>query len=232
MMSKKCCGAVLLFSVVTLQAWAHDVWLEPAEKEMRLIFGHPGEPESYDPGHASEVYGISREGKRQKIGSHVQGAELSVRPADDTAVIIVDFDHGIWTETADEQNVNKPKSEVPGYLSSAHERKLHKTLLSWGEGAGRPAGVLLEIVPLANPLAMKPGDELPVQLLYDSRPLVDAEIEIMGSMDLYITDAEGKATLPISEPGFQYIQAMYRVPLDNDPDTDELFLSANLTFTL
>jgi nickel transport protein len=232
MMLKKCCGAVLLFSVMTLQAWAHDVWLEPAENGMRLVFGHPGEPEPYDPARVQEAYGIGKDGERQTLWSQVRDGEMTLRPASGTAVIIVDFDHGVWTETADEESVNRPKSEVPGYLFSAHERMLHKTLVSWGEVVAKPAGVLLEIVPLANPLTMKPGDELQVQLLYDSKPLADAEIEIMGSMDLYITDDEGKVTLPINEPGFQYIQAIYRVPLENDPGTDALALTASLTFTL
>jgi nickel transport protein len=232
-MFSRLCGAVLLFVLVTMPVWAHDVWLEPVGKsDMKLIFGHPGDPEPYDPSHARDVYGIGKDGKRQKLGSHVHGGELMLRPAADTAVIVVDFDHGVWTETADEESVNKPKGEVPGYLSSARERMLHKTLVSWNNAAAKPAGLLLEIVPLANPLAKKPGEELQVQVLYQSKPLADAEIEIMGSMDLYITDAEGKATLPINEPGFQYIQVIYRVPLENDPDADELALTANLTFNL
>lgn len=232
MMLSRAAAGVLLFLVVTMPAWAHDVWLEPMGNHMKLVFGHPGDLEPYDPGNAREVYGITRDGKRQKLKSHVHGGELMLGTAGDTAVIVVDFDHGVWTETADEESVNKPKGEVPGYLSSARERMLHKTLLAWGDGAAKPVGLPLEIVPLANPLQLKPGDQLQVQVLYESKPLADAEIEIMGSMDLYVTDAEGKATLPISEPGFQYIQALYRVPLENDPDTDTLALTANLTFTL
>lgn len=231
-MLKKCCGAVLLFSVSTLPAWAHDVWLEPAGKDMRLVFGHPGELEPYEPKRTESVVGVSRDGKRQQLGSHVHGDALIVQPAADTSVILIAYDYGFLTETPDEETVNKPKSEVPGYLSAAHARNLHKTLVSWSAAAGKPAGVEFEIVPLANPLAMKPGDELPVQVFYDSKPLADAEIEILGSMDLYITDAEGKVTLPISEPGFQYIQSMHTVPLTDNPDADEFSLTANLTFTL
>lgn len=231
-MLKKCCGAVLLFSMFTLPAGAHDVWLEPAGKDMRLVFGHPGELEPYDPARTESVFGVSRDGKRQQLGAHVHGDALSVQPAADTSLILVAYDNGFWTETPDEETVNKSKSEVPGYLSAAHTRNLHKTLVSWSAAADKPAGVEFEIVPLANPLTMKPGDELPVQIFYDSKPLADAEIEILGSMDLYITDAEGRAMLPISEPGFQYIQSMHSVPLTDNPDADELSLTANLTFTL
>ena len=39
----------------------------------------------------------------------------------------------------------------------------------------------------------------------------------MGSMDLFETDAQGKATLPISEPGFQYIQVSHKEKLKDNP---------------
>ena len=233
-MLKKCCGAVLLFSVFTLPAWAHDVWLEePVGKDMRMVYGHPGELEPYDAKRTDEIVGISRDGKRQKLGSHVHAGQLMVQPAADTSLIVINYDNGFWTQTADEEFVNESKKGKSDYLSASHSRKLHKRLVSWSDAAGKPAGMQFEIVPLANPLAMKPGDQLPVQVLFESRPVANAEIEIMGSMDLFMTDAEGKVTLPISEPGFQYIQSSYTLPAkDNDPDADEYVLSANLIFYL
>lgn len=219
-------------SAFLLPAGAHDVWLVPGEgNTQQLVFGHPGELEPYDPGNVVSRAALNAQGNRQDLDSRVYDGRLVITPKSDTVAITVDYDHGIWTEDADENLVNKSKRDVPGYLSSTHQKMYGKTLLGWSAAAARPVGSHFEIVPLANPFELKSGDELPVQILYNSAPLAGAELEMLGVMDLFITNREGKTSLPISDQGFQYILAYHRVKLDNHPDADELKLSANLTFT-
>jgi uncharacterized GH25 family protein len=196
-----------------------------------LVYGHPDELEPYDPASVVSVSVLGKSGTAQPLPGRMQDGRLTISPAADSTVIAVTFDNGIWTEGPDGQEVNKPKGAVPGYVSSTHPRRIAKTLLAWSEAASRPVGEELEIVPLANPFTMKPGDRLPVRVLYRSKPLAGAEVEIQGVPDLFISDAQGKATVPLGRRGFQYLLATHREPLPGNPDTDELSLSANLTFS-
>lgn len=214
-------------------AWGHDVWLTGAGgHSYRLVFGHPGDLEPYDPTRVIAVAAVDQKGATRKLNGHIHDGHLMVEAPHGTSVIAVTFDNGIWTEGPDEQELNKPKREVPGYLSSSHLKNFSKMILAWSEAARKPMGADFEIVPLVDPLSLKPGQELTVQLLYKGKPLAGAEIEILGAMDLFFTDDEGKADLPISNDGFQYILAQHREKLKDNPDTDELSWSANLTFSL
>ena len=61
-----------------------------------------------------------------------------------------------------------------------------KALIDVGGGAGgkpnpaitRPVGFTLEIVPAISPYALKPGQLLPVQVLYQGRPLAGALVKL------------------------------------------------------
>ncbi len=174
---------------------------------------------------------MDKQGKQHNPKSHVHDGHLMIATTGDTALIAINFDHGIWTEDADENLLNKPRGDVPGYLSSVHEKMHSKSLVGWSAAAGRPAGSLLEIVPLANPFTLNPGDELPVQVLYDGAPLAGAELEMLGVFDLFFTNREGKVSLPIPDEDFQYILVYHKAKLGADADADEVKLSANLTYT-
>lgn len=232
-MSLKPLLTLALLILLATPAWSHDVWLAPADdgRTMTLVFGHPGDLIDYDPGKVTATTAIGRNGAQQDVSPHTHDGRLMVAPKTDTALIAVAYDHGIWTEDADENLLNQPKHAVPGYLSSVHEKMNSKALLAWSDAAGQPVGSALEIVPLANPFALKPGDKLPVQVLYQSRPLAGAEIELLGVRDLFFTNREGKVSLPIPDEAFQYILVYHRIKLVDDPDKDELKLSANLTFS-
>ncbi len=64
--------------------------------------------------------------------------------------------------------------------------KFAKTYVVAGQPTGafaKPLGLKIEIVPLADPNSIKPGDELPVQLLFDGKPIADIQMEIAISRD-------------------------------------------------
>ena len=232
MLKKKLLFVPFLIAFAGL-AWGHDVWLtEAGGQSYRLVFGHPGDLEPYDATRVTSVTAIDGKGASQALHGHIHDGHLMVQAPAGASVITVTFDNGIWTEGPDEQTVNKPKGEVPGYLSSSHTKNFSKTILAWSESARKPVGLELEIVPLTDPLSLKPGQELTVQLIHAGKPLAGAEVEILGAMDLFFTDDEGKVSLPISNDGFQYVLAQHRKALKDNPDTDELSLTANLTFSL
>jgi uncharacterized GH25 family protein len=101
----------------------------------------------------------------------------------------------------------------------------------------RPVGLTLEIVPEKNPYAMKPGDELPVRLLYQGKPLEGALVIALG---LHQTDGklaarsgkDGRVRLRLPEAGFWLVKAVHMVPAPPDTGVDWESLWASLTFDL
>lgn len=62
--------------------------------------------------------------------------------------------------------------------------KFAKTYVMAGEEGGnfeQPLGLKIEFVPQSNPASLKPGDELPVQVLYNGAPLADVQVELAFS---------------------------------------------------
>lgn len=105
----------------------------------------------------------------------------------------------------------------------------------------KPLGLKIEIVPLENPYAVRPGSELKVKLLFEGQPL--AGKKIMATHDTYskkpedyahvaTTDLEGVAAFNINKPGIWMIRANHMLPLQNDPQADWHSFWANCTFEI
>lgn len=114
-----------------------------------------------------------------------------------------------------------------------------KALLQVGQtrtdNVTRPVGQLLEIVPLANPLAQSAGDRLPVQVLWRGQPLRGASLWIArpsaeGTPEVLITDAEGKARVTLRHGSRYLLYTVWSVPGPNDTRAEYQTIFASLTF--
>ena len=225
-------ASLALAGVCSASALAHDVWLvpKPAANAHELVFGHPGELEPYDPARVEETIVIDTAGKRQNLKSSVRDQKVEFQTGTGTALMAIYYDHGFWTVGPDRKTVAGPKWKVPNYRTSSHIRLFNKNLLAWTPAASTPVGLELEIVPLANPLKLKPGDKYPIQVFFKGKPLAQADVEVMGDMELYTTDASGKADIPIQQADFQYVFVSHVEPMKSNPNVDEAEISTNLTF--
>jgi Domain of unknown function (DUF4198) len=137
-------------------------------------------------------------------------------------------------------------AEKPG-----HERyRRHvKTLLTIGAAPATPVagldmtyatrtGQRLEIVPSNDPLLMKPGDALGVQVFFDDKPLAGALLKAWNKQSgqtLIIrakTSVEGKATFNLPFPGGWMISVVHMVPTKGVKDIDWDSHWGNLSFHL
>jgi hypothetical protein len=120
-------------------------------------------------------------------------------------------------------------------------RKCAKALMSVGKpGAGfdRPVGHPLEIVPLRNPAALRPGETLAVRVLFRGAPLKGALINVrwlyadgrMGSLAAGPTDARGVAALRIEAAGQWKLHTLRLVRRLDRREADWDTYSASLTF--
>jgi uncharacterized GH25 family protein len=134
----------------------------------------------------------------------------------------------------------KPSTEVFSRCAKALILVGQPSNVSGGGGSApfdRPVGMTLELIPEKNPYTLKPGEELPVRLLYQGKPLEGALIIALG---LHQTDGklaarsgkDGRVRLRLPEAGFWLIKAVHMIPAPHDTGVDWESLWASLTFDL
>ena len=131
-------------------------------------------------------------------------------------------------------------------------RRNVKTLLRVGDAASAGAtaaapadktyatrtGQRLEIVPSNDPLLMKPGDALGLQVLFDDKPLAGALLKAwnrQGGQTLIIrakTSVDGKATFNLPYAGGWMVSVVHMVAVKGAKDIDWDSLWGNLSFKL
>ena len=100
----------------------------------------------------------------------------------------------------------------------------------------RPIGQLLEIVPLANPFALKEGDQLPVQVLWRGQPLEGATLTVErpyaegSKREVIKTDAAGRAKFSLQYGSRYLVYTVWSVPGPNDRRAEFQTIFASLTF--
>ncbi|MBF2001650.1 MAG: DUF4198 domain-containing protein [Synechococcales cyanobacterium C42_A2020_086] len=225
-------GIASLSWLIAQPLLAHSIWLQSDGGELAIMYGHKAETEAYEPTKVETVQAYDLQGNPIEVQLDREAERVAVMPNPEAALITVTFDNGFWVETNGEwQNVSK--REVSEYTASSHPLKYTKALYRWSPAMAEPVGLPLEIVPMSNPFELQLGDDLQVQVLYDGQPAADVDVVYAFAEESPVkTDANGMVTLTLSEPGLQHIEASVRLPVENNPDTDQIYHSTTLTFEL
>jgi len=104
-----------------------------------------------------------------------------------------------------------------------------------GMGFDRVLGFTLEIVPEKNPFALKPGESLPVRVLFEGKPLEGALVVALSQRHPEAraqarTGADGRASLPIAGDGASLVKCVHMVPATGRDDADWESFWGSLTF--
>jgi uncharacterized GH25 family protein len=102
-------------------------------------------------------------------------------------------------------------------------------------GVDRPLGFTLELVAERNPYAIRAGEELPVRLTYQNRPLAGTLVVAMNRLNpmekiKVRTDSEGRAKFRLRPGGMWLIKAVHMVPAPAGSNADWASFWASLTF--
>lgn len=97
-----------------------------------------------------------------------------------------------------------------------------------------PVGLEIEIVPLTHPYRLKPGESLPVQVLFRGLPLRGMTLHAghdgrPGDACQVETDRDGKANIDLSRPGKWYIRGIHLAQVDRESHSYESYWTT-LTF--
>jgi uncharacterized GH25 family protein len=217
-------------------AVAHDFYLMPStflpEKGATLLVGfHVGDsfPESEVSGSpdrfldpqliwktgSAALQNLRVDGKRVVANTHAI-AEGNLILAVRTAPRLIELDASKFTEYLREEGLAstiawRAKHGQSEKLGKERYSKYAKALLLSGAQngfAGHRVGYTIEIIPQADPTALKPGDSLPIQVMFRGKPAADLQIEsawaasneakttVVGN-----TDSEGRIRVPLSRAG-------------------------------
>lgn len=187
---KKLALALVLVMAASSMAYAHDYWVrgmaaKPGDKLTADVgFGH-GFPEPED---LPEFF-VKRMNPTKVIGAK---GEVAVEPGKEgyrvmskkgvekgSYVVLGSTKPGVRTKTADGFE-SKYKNEVKGAEKCVESHMFAKNVVNVG-GADldflkKPQGQMLEVIPQADPATIKPGQALPLLVLYDGKPLGRADV--------------------------------------------------------
>ena len=100
--------------------------------------------------------------------------------------------------------------------------KYAKAIVAVGDGgsrdlAMRPVGLRIEIVPLRDPGGVGQGGELPVQVLFEDKPLEGVYVYALAAgaevyVDGHRTDGDGRASVPLPAAGLMSLHCIHMRP--------------------
>jgi cobalt/nickel transport system permease protein len=217
----------LIFQSTT--APAHDFFIEKKGEDYLVVFGHGKEREEFDVSKIKQVKAFDPQGKEIVVNKEKKERGAALKMAGRPSVIMVSIDNGYWSKTIYGWK-ELPKRKASRVVEAIHSLFFTKALFSGiipGTGVGGDA--LLDIVPMTNPLEMKPGESFPVKIVLRGRPLAGAEIIGSEHTRLGKADKDGIVkVILIKGPNLLTVET--REPLRDDPDADALTLTATLTF--
>lgn len=254
--------ALLLAAFLAPAARGHDFWIEPSaftpapgeRVAVRLRVGEHfrGDPVPRNPERIERFAAVGPSGETPVAGT--PGGE----PAGFVALgkpglhlLVYDSDHASVELEGEkfEQYLREEGLETVSALHAKRGRKdapvkevysrCAKSLVAVGSGAGpgydRSLGLPLELVPEANPYALKKGTELPVRLYYGGKPLAGALVVALqkGRPEPRLSarsDSQGRVRLRLDRPGVWLVKAVHMVPAPKETGADWESFWASLTF--
>jgi nickel transport protein len=235
-MHRRSLSAALAGLLFASTASAHDYWLDADGADYLLYRGHrfsqhKGEATvPYDPAIVTRVLCLSASGQVNRL---MPAQVYPLRIAGPCAAVLVEADSGHWTQAL-LGTQNKPRTEVTGALRSWRAIEGVKLIDSWVPSLQRPLSDGLELVSSDDPLRLRPGDKLRLQVTWKGRPREGVAVAYDGSTR-GMTGSDGRINIRLRHGGTQFISASIDEPADDsvdEPGIDKLVRSAALIFEL
>ncbi|SEK15875.1 MULTISPECIES: DUF4198 domain-containing protein [unclassified Variovorax] len=229
--------AVLLCALAaSATALAHGVWVAQRASELALVLGEGALDESYEPRQVHEVKAFTAQGAPAGVKLQPRTRNVVVEPAADAAVLSMAVEDGFWSQGPDGKWVSGSRAQVPAAKKAGYYMKYGTTLLKPVAMPFKPLGMALEIVPLADPMALRRGQPLAVRVLSRGKPVAGAAVigDFTGNVSgpRARTDRTGRASVVLGSSGLNVIAVSLVRPRADKAEADEDGLEATLAFAL
>jgi uncharacterized GH25 family protein len=243
---------------------AHDMWIDPTTFSpesgqivgVRLRVGQDllGDPLPRDPALINQFVFEDATGRKPLVGRDGVDPAGFLRVAAPGLVVIGYHSNPSAVELTPEKFHQYLKEEGLDAVAALRARRNEtgakareifsrcaKSLLLSGtakEGQGdRPLGFTLELVAERNPYTTRAGQELPVRLTYENRPLAGALVVAMNrrnpSQKLSArTDNDGRVRFRLPTGGMWLVKAVHMIPAPAGAHAEWASFWASLTFDL
>ena len=102
---------------------AHGVWFAPRLDKTQLVLGEGPKDNAYDPKAVTMLQGYDAEWGKVAVESVNGGDHITIVPAENVAVVAVEFDYGYWSNGKDGKWHNAPMDQVEGSTVGTHAVK-------------------------------------------------------------------------------------------------------------
>jgi uncharacterized GH25 family protein len=230
---------VVAAMVAATSVQAHGIWFAQRSDEMALIYGEGAEDGSVVK-RLHKVKGIAAYDSagvavptQQIVTDRLVLADMQANPAVLTGIL----DNGYYTTNKAGEELEKGKSEVPDAVESGHYWKYTVRLMGDLKAPlGALPGQVLQVTPVGAALPRAQGEALPLQVLYNGKPVAGVEVLADFVNDPaaapQITDANGIVTVKVRNNGLNVIYAKHEVPAGAGEDADIVQHAATLAFVL
>lgn len=234
---RKAVLVIAMTSAMTGMASAHDVWLtvagDAAHRRVVVNYGHPDDRPPAFADKVVDLVAVTASGQTSLLPGIAQATQKGFPVAqskpfadDGHSLLAARYDNGFWIKTSDGVYRNATRRLVPDAADSMWSVKFAKALTGPAAPWDRVLGQILEIVPMSDPVAAKPGQTLRLKVLFQGKPLAGAEVErgdgatAVAEKDIprFVTDADGVASVPIVKAGAQLLVIDYKTSPSATPD--------------
>ncbi len=194
-------GAVMIALGMARQGQAHGVWFASRLDRTQLVLGEGFKDNAYDPKAVTALQGYDAEYNKVEVKPIDGGDHITIKPAEDVAVVAVEFDYGYWSNGKDGKWHNAPMDQVEGATIGTHAVKYSVNYLKSVKEVKAIEGIPFQIVPMTDPTKLNVGDPLTVQVLHDGQPMAGVEVipDVINHHTVFVkADAEGKVTVPVA----------------------------------
>lgn len=224
-------SVVFLMIFVYQSAFAHHAWIEKDGNRFLVAWGHPPEINPYEPNKVKDIKGFDLNGKETVLKRTDEKDRVYLSTNTGISMITLSFEGGYLVSTPDgKKRLTKKEAQKAGMqiLDSIFSTQSAKTLFAYSNAAERPVGLKLEIIPLANPYALKGDGLFPIKVLFEGKPIEGATIETGNHKEAAKTDKDGLARIQAGQ-GKQVILAKHRLAGDG---IDADFISFTTVLTI
>lgn len=243
---------------------AHDMWIEPTIFSpepgqvvgVRLRVGQDllGDPVPRDPALVNQFVVEDAAGRKPVIGRNGADPAGFLRVAMPGLLVIGYLSNPSAIEMAAEKFNQYLKEEGLDAAAALRARRKEtgaaarelfsrcvKSLVLSGAASraqgDRLLGFTLELVAERNPYAIGPGEDLPVRVMYEKRPLAGALVVAMNRLNpsekqAARTGADGRVRFRLRQGGMWLVKAVHMVPAPAGSNADWASFWASLTFEL